>query len=102
MVRIYSAANLPEAYLLLGLLAEAGIRARVLNEYAQGGMGEIPFPNACPEIWVEREGDRERALAIVRDYERRSNELQSVDCGACGEENPSSFETCWRCGAPLD
>jgi hypothetical protein len=101
LIRIYSAANLPEAHLLMGLLADAGIRARVLNEYAQGGMGEIPFPNACPEVWIEREADRERALAVVRTYERRGPDPAPRLCAHCGEENPGSFETCWRCGRSL-
>jgi hypothetical protein len=101
VVRIYSAANLPEAYLLLGLMSEAGIRARVLNEYAQGALGDIPFPCARPEVWIEREPDRERALRIVNEYEQASSNSPPVFCRSCGEENPGTFETCWHCGAFL-
>jgi len=61
MLRLCTAANLPEAYLLLHRLAQAGIEARVLNEHAQGGLGEIPFTHAYPEIWIMEAADEERA-----------------------------------------
>ena len=60
MFRLCTAANLPEAHLLLHRLAQAGIEARVLNEHAQGGLGEIPFTHAYPEIWIMEPADEER------------------------------------------
>lgn len=61
MLRLGTAANLPEAHLLLHRLAQAGIEARVLNEHAQGGLGEIPFTHAYPEIWIMEAADAARA-----------------------------------------
>ena len=102
MKRLYSAANLPEAYLLRDMLAEAGIRSRILNEHAQGGTGEIPFTQTYPEIWVEREQDLERARKIIDEFEARDATDEFVTCPRCGEENPRNFETCWHCGMPMD
>ena len=101
MFRLYTAANLPEAYLLLHQLAQAGIEARVLNEHAQGGLGEIPFTHAYPEVWVMEEQDTPRARAILRDFEHRSASEETVRCGNCGETNPAGFDICWQCGRPL-
>ena len=101
MQRVYEAANLQEAQLVLHLLNEAGIEARVLNANAQGGLGEIPFTQAYPEIWVMRDGDARRAGAVVEAYEQRPPVHGTRRCPACGEENPANFETCWRCGRPL-
>lgn len=102
MKRIYSAGNLQEAYLILHCLAQAGVPARVLNEHAQGGLGELPFTHAYPEIWLLEPGDTERARRLIEDYERASSAGPALLCGSCGEENPASFETCWRCSAVLD
>ncbi len=102
MQRIYRAANLPEAYLLLHRLQDAGIDARVLNEHAQGGLGEIPFTHAYPEVWLVEPGDAERARSIVVGFERRESSAAPVVCRDCGEENPGGFEICWRCGAVLE
>lgn len=102
MERLYSAANLPEAYLLRDLLAEVGVRTQILNENAQGGVGEIPFTETYPEIWVERKNDMERARRVIAEYESRSVSTGYVDCPYCGEQNPENFETCWHCGVSLN
>ncbi len=102
MERLYSAANLPEAYLIRDLLAEVGVRTQILNENAQGGVGEIPFTETYPEIWVERKNDMERARRVITEYESRSVSAGYVDCPRCGEQNPENFETCWHCGVPLN
>ena len=101
MKRLYAAADLTEAHLLLHLLGAEGIRARVLNEHAQGALGEIPFTQAYPELWLEDEQDLERALALVGEAQRRPVIHETVFCRRCREENPANFETCWACGAQL-
>ncbi|MGD8476308.1 MAG: DUF2007 domain-containing protein [Burkholderiales bacterium] len=100
MRRIYSAATLPDAHLVAGLLAHAGIAAKVFNENAQGGVGEIPFTHAWPEVWIEDERDIARALEIIRRFEHGGSNAQ-VACNACGELNPDNFEICWNCQAPI-
>jgi hypothetical protein len=99
--RIYSAATLPDAHLVLGLLAQAGIDAKVFNENAQGGMGEIPFTHAWPEVWIVDERDAPRARELVRQFERPQAATGAKRCAACGEENPGNFQVCWHCGAEI-
>ena len=97
MHKIYLAPTLPDAHLILGLLRQAGIDARVLNENAQGGLGEIPFQHAWPEVWVVEERDIARAREIIDSMEGADPTTQIV-CAACGEANPGNFQTCWSCG----
>lgn len=101
MIRLYQAGNLQEAHLLLHALQAEGIEARVFNEYAQGALGDIPFPNAYPEVWLVHDSDLSRARLLVYSFERRPPVQGSVLCPHCGEDNPSNFETCWHCGEPL-
>lgn len=101
MLRLCTAANLPEAHLLLHRLAHAGIEARVFNEHAQGGLGEIPFTHAYPEIWIMEPAQEARAREIVAEFERPSVALPPARCSGCGEMNPAGFEICWQCGRPL-
>ena len=98
MFRLYQAANLPEAYLVLHRLEQAGIEARVFNEHAQGGMGEIPFTHVYPEIWLLDERDEPKARQLLAEYERADSVARESVCSNCGEENPASFELCWQCG----
>lgn len=98
--RLYTAANLPEAYIVVDQLRAAGIEARVFNENAQGGLGELPFTHVYPEIWVMEEGDWTRGREVVAAYERgcETDAGAAVRCPACGEDNPANFQLCWNCG----
>jgi len=101
MQRLYSAANLPEAYLVRGLLAAAGIEACVFNEYAGGALGELPFTEAAPSVWIEEERDLTRARLVIASYEKPAAAPGSTRCHACGEESPRDFSICWQCQRPL-
>lgn len=101
MHKIYSAENLQAAYLLQSLLAEAGVKTRILNEYAQGGVGDISFTQAYPEIWLVDDADAESAQSVVDHFERRDEPINTIVCPNCKEPNPDTFEVCWRCKTPL-
>ena len=101
MKRVHSATNLPEAHLLLHLLADRGIRARVFNANASSLAGELPIDASLPQVWVENPADAPRAREIIDTY-LRSPHGPPRQCPACGEENPSSFDLCWACGAGLE
>lgn len=82
MLRLYTAANLPDAHMLRQLLAQAGIEAHVFNENAQSGMGEIPFTHAWPEVWLALPADEKQAREIVRLFERPPAPSADVFCAA--------------------
>ena len=100
MKRVYNAANLPEAHLLAGWLAQHGIRVRILNANASGAMGEIPLDAAAPQLWVDDPRDEARARERIEAF-RTTAVGPPRRCPACGEENPPAFELCWACGKGL-
>jgi hypothetical protein len=97
MLKIYSAPTLPDAHLVRGVLAQAGIEARVFNENAQSLMGEIPIHHAWPEVWLMDERDENQARELIRQIEQPASR-NAVFCPHCHEENPANFHTCWQCG----
>ncbi len=101
MKRVHTAANLPEAHLLVDLLAHRGIRARVFNANASSLAGELPIDATLPQVWVENAAHASRAREIIEEYLRSGNG-PARKCPDCGEENPSSFDLCWSCGAGLE
>jgi len=48
------AGTLAEAHLMLQLLGESGIRGKILNQYSQGGVGDLAATEVSPEVWVAR------------------------------------------------
>jgi Putative prokaryotic signal transducing protein len=99
--KLYRAANLPDAHILRGLLEQAGISVRVFNENAQSGVGQLPFTEAWPEIWVAEERDLARAREIVQAFESAPPVSGSLRCPGCSEDNPNTFQVCWNCGVAL-
>lgn len=103
MLKLYSAADLQQAHLLSHLLGQAGIAHYISNENLQGGVGELPFTQTYPAIWLFDEADREQAQAIIAAFEQAgTRQGDAWRCGACGEDNPGTFETCWKCGHGRD
>lgn len=99
MIRFYTARHRFDAYLLADRLNQAGIRAHVFNEHASSIVGDIPPEVAQPQVWLEREQDRERAAVLLSRIEAEAEAAGTRRCPACGEDSPASFDLCWKCGA---
>lgn len=101
MKKVHTAATLAEAHLLVDLLADRGIRARIFNANASSLAGELPIDAALPQLWVEDPADAPRAREVIDEFVRLPPQ-PTRKCPACGEANPGSFDLCWNCGAGLE
>ena len=102
MQRIFIALHRVEAYLLVDRLAHAGIKAHVFNEHASSIVGEVPPDVAQPQVWLDDDADRARADAVLRDLPGGAqSRRQPSSATKCGEENPATFDLCWKCGWSL-
>ena len=79
------------------------MRVRIFNTHASSVAGELPIDASLPQIWVDDAADADRARNLIDEYRRAGANLgPPVICPKCGEENPSSFDLCWNCGAGLE
>ncbi|MCC7327822.1 MAG: DUF2007 domain-containing protein [Burkholderiales bacterium] len=101
MIRIYIAHQRYDAWLVADRLNQAGIRAHVFNQYASSIVGDVPPDVAQPQVWIERECDRERAQVVLKDIETAGARTGSRRCQSCDEESPANFDLCWNCGETL-
>lgn len=72
-VRVFDAQNSIEATLIVQLLADAGIRARVASDALESVSGEVPFQLVSVPVWVLR-SDFDRAEAAIREVRAASRE----------------------------
>lgn len=79
-------------------LRAAGIRCEVRNTTLSGAMGEIPFLECAPQVWLLNEGDETQAREILLQL-RLPIAGTPWRCAECGEESEPQFGTCWKCGA---
>ncbi|MDH3266663.1 MAG: DUF2007 domain-containing protein [Gammaproteobacteria bacterium] len=82
------------------LLASEGIPAFIRNEHLGGILGEMPFQEVWPELWVENDLDYDRALQLI-DSNNIINEspASAWRCRTCDAENEGQFSACWQCGS---
>jgi len=66
-------------------LRAAGIPCSVRNTALSGALGEIPFLECAPQIWLEREADEARARQILLELQApaRGPAWRCSGCGDC-------------------
>ena len=82
------------------VLRAAGIRCTVRNTLLGSGIGDIPFLECQPEVWLDAARDEAHALALLAELEHADAYAAASpawDC-RCGERNEPQFAACWRCG----
>ena len=85
------------------LLVSEGIPAFIRNEHLGSIMGEVPFQEVWPQLWVENDLDYDRACQLI-DAARIGEESPSTPwrCESCKTENEGQFAACWKCGKSQD
>ncbi len=100
MKRIYLARDLTQAQLVVNLLEQQFIPAKIENAHQSSGLGELAV--SYPEVWLTREPDAERARSIIAGFEAQArSKVADTVCPECEETNPANFEWCWACKADL-
>jgi hypothetical protein len=89
--------NLITACHWANLLQAAGIRCEVRNTALTGALGDIPFLEAAPQLWVFNDLELEQAELLLNELER-STPADDWQCANCGERCEGQFFSCWRCG----
>jgi len=80
------------------LLASEGIAAEIRNQHLGSIVGEMPFVEVWPELWVRNDLDFDRALQLISDAVRDEAPQAAWRCRNCGEDNEGQFAACWSCG----
>jgi len=104
MRKVHTAESLVEVAHLRNVLEAAGIPCFVRNEGLSSVIGEIPFVECWPELWVVRNGEALRARGLI-DEARSPAPVPGHHwrCERCGESVEAQFDACWRCsGDPED
>lgn len=84
---------------LQSVLEEAGIRSFIKNQGASVGMGEIPYFEVWPELWIVDDEDYGRAVRLIAELREASiDPVEAWTCPRCGTRVETGFGECWNCG----
>lgn len=81
------------------LLQAEGIPAFIKNEHLGSIVGDMPFQEVWPQLWVENDLDYDRAVQLLDKQEVMDESPRSPwRCKKCGTEIEGQFSACWNCG----
>ena len=97
MCKIHTAESLIEIAHLRNVLVASGIACQIRNDRLMGALGEIPFVDCWPELWLEDERDALTAKGLIDGELKPAAPSADWTCPACGETIEGQFSDCWRC-----
>lgn len=83
------------------ILESEDIACRIKNEHLGSIVGEIPFIEVWPELWVIHDIHYDRAKQLIDASILDESPHHPWKCKKCGEENEGQFAACWNCGDAL-
>lgn len=98
MFKVFEDFNFSRVGQAQSLLESNGIRTFLKNEFGSSVVGELPFVEVIPQLFVLEEKDIGKAEELL------SSETQAVEpaadwaCPECGADVDGHFSRCWRCG----
>jgi hypothetical protein len=99
MRKVFSSNEITETTLVRDALVHQGVDVTIQNQHS--GRTAVPGFRPPAEVWITRDDDYENARRIVVDsisaLTSKSDAAPWV-CSHCEEENPQSFDMCWKCG----
>jgi hypothetical protein len=100
MKKVTSADSLVTISHYKNLLVSEGIDALIKNQYLGSIMGEMPFQEAWPELWVRNDIDLDRARQLIDSSIKEESPTDPWVCRKCKAENEGQFAVCWQCQEP--
>jgi hypothetical protein len=101
MIKVFEDFDFSRVGQMQSLLESHGIRTFLKNEFGSSVVGELPFVEVIPQLFVLEEKDQKKA------YELISAEAPAVQpgddwiCSECSAEVDGHFARCWKCGQAL-
>jgi len=86
-----------QAHHYANVLQAAGIACEVRNLSLGGAIGDIPWLECSPQLWLRHGPDEAFARALL-DELQQPTDAPSWGCRHCGEVIEAQFAACWNCG----
>jgi hypothetical protein len=102
MIKVFENFDFSRVGQMQSLLESHGIKTFIRNQYGSSVMGEVPFVEVVPQLFVLEEKDVARARQLLQLDLPVDNPGQSWICPECGVDVEGNFSRCWKCGVGRD
>ena len=98
MLKVFENFDFSRVGQLQSLLESHGIPTFIKNQFTSSVMGEVPFVEVCPQLFILNDSDLVRAQVLLETGDIQSEPAADWVCATCGAEVEGQFSACWRCG----
>ena len=101
MIKVFEDFELSRVGQFQSVLESEGIRTHLKNQYTSSVLGEIPFVEALPQLWILEDDDLVKAKRLIQELLTSSEEIQPEwTCAECNSKVDGVFGRCWKCNTP--
>ncbi len=100
MKKLTSSESLVTIHHWKNILESEGIACELRNEHLGSVMGEVPFMEVWPQLWIVNDLDFDRAGQLLSADAIAESPTEAWTCRNCGEKNEGQFAACWNCSKP--
>jgi hypothetical protein len=98
MIKVFEDFDFSRVGQMQSLLESHGIRTFIRNEYGSSVVGELPFVEVVPQLFVLEESDVDRAKELLKLDLPLESPAPDWVCPECGVDVEGTFSRCWKCG----
>ncbi len=98
MIKVFENFDFSRVGQMQSLLESYGIKTFLKNQYSSSVMGEVPFVEVVPQLYVLEERDLARAKQVLQLDLPADEPDENWVCAACGIDVEGTFDRCWKCG----
>ncbi len=102
MIKVFENFDFSRVGQLQSLLESNGIKTFIRNEYCSSVVGELPFVEVVPQLFVLEEKDVEKAKELLQLDMPMEMAGDDWICPECGIDVEGNFSRCWKCGVSRD
>ena len=102
MIMVFENFDFSRVGQMQSLLESHGIKTFIRNEYGSSVVGELPFVEVVPQLFVLEEKDVAMARELLQLDVSMEIPGDSWVCRECGVDVEGNFSRCWKCGVGRD
>lgn len=101
MIKVFEDFDFSRVGQMQSLLESHGIRTFLKNEFGSSVVGELPFVEVIPQLFVLEEKDQAKAYELISAEALAVQPGDDWICSECSAEVDGHFAQCWKCGKAL-
>jgi len=98
VIKVFENFDLSSVGRVQSLLESHGIPTFLKNQYASSVMGEVPFVEVCPQLYILNDEDFRAAEELIGPELQEPETTADWQCAGCGAAVGGEFALCWSCG----